>query len=201
MLRLIRWSRLREHPSTPHVTSPVDGERRRPLSSRVARGGKGTWKMTSLPGKVEEHNDHSLPLADLLTDLSILLAMQYRRAPLPIAPSMVRWFAGRSIDQVVDEAGSVVRRCLLLGDETLVLRELKRHRFATQLALALPPRVTEAACCLGTDGAPRRQGAKNEELPSMERAEPSSRLLNTRVIPPVESSTSHKREGLNCESQ
>ena len=158
--------------------------------------------MTSMPEKAEERNDDPLPLAELLTDLSILLAMQYRRAPLPIAPSMVRWFEGRSLDQVVNEAGSVVRRCLLLGDETMVLRELKRHRFATQLAPPRLAKVIEAGCGLGTDaGTFGWKAAQSEELPSMEAAQPAGSLRTTQLVPPVESSTSHKREGLNCESQ
>ncbi len=68
-----------------------------------------------------------LPVGALIRDLSVLLAMAYRRAPLPISPGMVRWFASRSGPEVVLELGSVVRRCLLLGDETLVLRELRKY--------------------------------------------------------------------------
>jgi len=68
-----------------------------------------------------------LPIGSLMRNLSALLAMEYRRAPLPISADMVRWFAGRSGPEAVLELGSVVRRCLLLGDETLVLRELRRH--------------------------------------------------------------------------
>jgi hypothetical protein len=68
-----------------------------------------------------------VPVGALIRDLSALLAMGYRRAPLPISADMVRWFEGRSGPETVLELGSVVRRCLLLGDETLVLRELRRH--------------------------------------------------------------------------
>ena len=152
--------------------------------------------MTSLPGKAEEIGDVPLPLADLLTDLSVLLAMQYRRAPLPIAPGLVRWFATRPQAQVVNELGSVMRRCILLGDETLVLQELQRQRFVTHMAPAHHSRVTETRCRRCVDaGALSKQGAGKKELPSRQQAEPSGWLSTTQLLPPVEASNSPTPSG------
>jgi hypothetical protein len=61
-----------------------------------------------------------------MRSMSALLAMEYRRAPLPISPDLVRWFAGQSGPETAVELGSVLRHCLLLGDETLVLGELRK---------------------------------------------------------------------------
>jgi hypothetical protein len=69
-------------------------------------------KMNSALEGAAEHPGDRLPIGSLIRNLSALLAMGYRRAPLPISADMVRWFAGRSGPEAVLELGSVVRRNL-----------------------------------------------------------------------------------------
>ena len=73
------------------------------------------------------HKGQREELRSLITNLSVLLAMAYRRAPLPISANLVRWFANQSGPETAFEMGSVLRHCLLLGDEALVVGELRKH--------------------------------------------------------------------------
>jgi hypothetical protein len=73
-----------------------------------------------------ERRNARVQMHSLLRSMSALLAMEYRRAPLPISPDLVRWFASQTGPETAVELGGVLRHCLLLGDETLVLGELRK---------------------------------------------------------------------------
>jgi hypothetical protein len=74
-----------------------------------------------------DHYGDQVQFGSLLRSLSALLAMGYRRAPLPISGGLVRWLARKSGPDAALQLCSVVRRCFVLGDDALVLRELRRH--------------------------------------------------------------------------
>lgn len=73
------------------------------------------------------HGDMARTMAPLFGQVVALLAMKYGRAPLPVSPSLVRWMARNSFSPDVDEMTNFARRYLFLGDERMLLAELKRH--------------------------------------------------------------------------
>ena len=57
--------------------------------------------------------------------LLILMAMEKRRAPLPISPRFLRACTGIGWPENPDDIAAIVERYLLRNDEFLVLRELR----------------------------------------------------------------------------
>jgi hypothetical protein len=69
-------------------------------------------------------------IAPLLGDWVVLLAMKHRRAPLPVSSTLWKALLRRGLLNDLDELGNVARRISFLGDERLLLAEL-RVRTAT----------------------------------------------------------------------
>jgi DNA-binding NtrC family response regulator len=69
-------------------------------------------------------------IAPLLGDWVALLAMKHQRAPLPVSSALWKGLLRRGFPNDVDELAMFARRYLFLGDERLLLAEL-RIRTAT----------------------------------------------------------------------
>jgi hypothetical protein len=103
-----------------------------------------------------EYDDSPMPIGPILESLSILVAMGYRRAPVPIPDSVVRWFVNRSAPPSAEELGGVVRLCTLLGDSDLVLRALKRSWITAEGGPLRQPPGTSARFHFENQAAPGR---------------------------------------------
>ena len=64
-------------------------------------------------------------IAPLLGDWVVLLAMRHRRAPLPVSPALWKNLLRKGFPNDLDELAIVARRYLFLGDERLLLAELR----------------------------------------------------------------------------
>jgi hypothetical protein len=82
---------------------------------RDARKGQSEWRNT---------------IAPLLGDWVVLLAMKHGRAPLPVSSTLWRVLLRQGFLNDLDELGNIARRISFLGDERLLLAEL-RIRSAT----------------------------------------------------------------------
>jgi hypothetical protein len=71
-------------------------------------------------------------MAQMLGDIVALLAMQQKRAPLPVSSALRTAILRRGLPNGLIELGGFARRYLFLGDERILLAELQR-----------PPRSTE----------------------------------------------------------
>jgi hypothetical protein len=69
-------------------------------------------------------------IAPLLGDWVVLLAMKHRRVPLPISSTLWKALLRQGFLNDLDELGNIARRLSFLGDERLLLAEL-RIRTAT----------------------------------------------------------------------
>ena len=65
-------------------------------------------------------------LAQELRDIIALLAMKQRRAPLPVSPALLRSLWLRGFPGSLVELESFARRFLFLGDDRMLLAELRR---------------------------------------------------------------------------
>lgn len=65
-------------------------------------------------------------LAQMLGDAIALVAMKQRRAPLPVSPAVLRSLRLRGFPESLAELESFARRFLFLGDERMLLAELRR---------------------------------------------------------------------------
>jgi len=65
-------------------------------------------------------------LAQMLGDVIALLAMKQRRAPLPVSPALLRSLWLRGFPENLVELESFARRFLFLGDDRMLLAELRR---------------------------------------------------------------------------
>jgi hypothetical protein len=61
----------------------------------------------------------------LLRHEMVLLAMKRGRAPLPVSTSLWKGLLRRGVLNDLDELGSIARRLSFLGDERMLLAELK----------------------------------------------------------------------------
>jgi hypothetical protein len=77
-------------------------------------------------GQFERRNT----IAPLLGDWVVLLAMKHRRAPLPVSSTLWKALLRQGFLNDLDELGNIARRISFLGDERLLLAEL-RIRTAT----------------------------------------------------------------------
>jgi DNA-binding NtrC family response regulator len=77
-------------------------------------------------GQFERRNT----IAQLLGDWVVLLAMKHQRAPLPVSSALWKGLLRRGFPNNLDELAMFARRYLFLGDERLLLAEL-RIRTAT----------------------------------------------------------------------
>jgi hypothetical protein len=82
---------------------------------RDARKGQFAWRDT---------------IAPLLGDWVALLAMKNQRAPLPVSSTLWKGLLRKGFPNDLDELAPLARRYLFLGDERLLLAEL-RSRTAT----------------------------------------------------------------------
>ncbi len=87
-------------------------------------------------------------IAPLLRDLIALSAMRYGRAPLPISRSLLKICTRLDLAESVDDLETLVRRYLFLGDERLVLSELRMKAEASRALgpALLTPRRTIGTC-------------------------------------------------------
>jgi hypothetical protein len=69
-------------------------------------------------------------IAPLLGDWVVLLAMKHRRVPLPVSSTLWKVLLEQGFLNDLDELGNIARRLSFLGDERLLLAEL-RIRTAT----------------------------------------------------------------------
>lgn len=67
-------------------------------------------------------------MAQILGDAIALLAMKHRRAPLPVSSALLRTLWMRGFPGNLAELESFARRLLFLGDERMLLAELRRGR-------------------------------------------------------------------------
>ncbi len=67
-------------------------------------------------------------MAQMLGDVIALLAMKHRRAPLPVSSALLRTLWIRGFPENLAELESFARRLLFLGDERMLLAELRRGR-------------------------------------------------------------------------
>ena len=67
-------------------------------------------------------------MAQMLGDVIALLAMKHRRAPLPVSSALLRTLWMRGFPENLAELESFARRLLFLGDERMLLAELRRGR-------------------------------------------------------------------------
>lgn len=65
-------------------------------------------------------------MAQMLGDVIALLAMKHRRAPLPVSSALLRTLGMRGFPENLAELESFARRLLFLGDERMLLAELRR---------------------------------------------------------------------------
>lgn len=65
-------------------------------------------------------------MAHMLGDIIALLAMKRRRAPLPVSPALLKSLWLRGFPENLGELESFARRFLFLGDERMLLTELRR---------------------------------------------------------------------------
>jgi hypothetical protein len=65
-------------------------------------------------------------MAQMLGDAIALLAMRHRRAPLPVSSALLRTLWMRGFPGNLAELESFARRLLFLGDERMLLAELRR---------------------------------------------------------------------------
>ena len=66
-------------------------------------------------------------MAQILGDAIALLAMKHRRAPLPVSSALLRTLWMRGFPGNLAELESFARRLLFLGDERMLLAELRRR--------------------------------------------------------------------------
>lgn len=66
-------------------------------------------------------------MAQMLGDIVALLAMQQRRAPLPVSSALRNVILRRGLPNGLIELGDFARRYLFLGDERMLLAELQRR--------------------------------------------------------------------------
>jgi hypothetical protein len=67
-------------------------------------------------------------MAQMLGNTIALLAMKHRRAPVPVSSALLRTLWMRSFPGNLAELESFARRLLFLGDERMLLAELRRGR-------------------------------------------------------------------------
>ena len=67
-------------------------------------------------------------MAQMLGDVIALLAMKHRRAPLPVSSALLGTLWMRGFPENLAELESFARRLLFLGDERMLLAELRRGR-------------------------------------------------------------------------
>jgi len=65
-------------------------------------------------------------MAQMLGDVIALLAMKHRRAPVPVSSALLRTLWMRGFPENLAELESFARRLLFLGDERMLLAELRR---------------------------------------------------------------------------
>jgi len=67
-------------------------------------------------------------MAQMLGHVIALLAMKHRRAPVPVSSALLRTLWMRGSPENLAELESFARRLLFLGDERMLLAELRRGR-------------------------------------------------------------------------
>ena len=67
-------------------------------------------------------------MAQMLGNVIALLAMKHRRAPLPFSSALLRTLWTRGFPENLAELENFARRLLFLGDERMLLAELRRGR-------------------------------------------------------------------------
>jgi hypothetical protein len=70
-------------------------------------------------------------IAPLLGDWVVLLAMKHRRAPLPVSSALWKGLLRKGFPNDLDELATFARRYLFLGDERLLLTELRIRTVTT----------------------------------------------------------------------
>ena len=65
-------------------------------------------------------------MAQMLGDAIAFLAMKHRRAPLPVSSALLKTLWMRGFPENLAELESFARRLLFLGDERMLLAELRR---------------------------------------------------------------------------
>lgn len=66
-------------------------------------------------------------MAPLLGHWVALLAMEHRRAPLPVSAALWKGLLRRGFPNDLDEMGNFARRYLFLGDGRMLLAELRKR--------------------------------------------------------------------------
>jgi hypothetical protein len=82
-------------------------------------------------------------IAPLLGDWVVLLAMKHRRAPLPVSSTLWKVLLRQGLLKDLDELGSIARRISFLGDERLLLSELKIRTTTSLPVRETLPKKTE----------------------------------------------------------
>lgn len=92
-------------------------------------------------GQFERRNT----IAPLLGDWVVLLAMKHRRAPLPVSSALWRGLLRQGFLNDLDELGSIAHRFSFLGDERLLLAELRIRTATTPPAREISSKESKIA--------------------------------------------------------
>jgi len=85
-------------------------------------------RMEQVENAITPSSGPGITSACLLADLVALIAMMQRRAPLPISAGLKERVSRRNSPASLLELGDLARRYLFLGDERMLLAEMKRPR-------------------------------------------------------------------------
>ncbi len=84
-------------------------------------------------------------IAPLLGDWVVLLAMKHQRAPLPVSSALWKSLLRKGFLNDLDELGNIARRISFLGDERLLLAELRIRAVTTPPAREILSKEREIA--------------------------------------------------------
>jgi hypothetical protein len=84
-------------------------------------------------------------MGPLLRQLVVLLAMKQGRAPLPVSSTLWRGLLQHGFLNDLDELGNIARRISFLGDERLLLAELRIRAGTTPHAREILSQESEIA--------------------------------------------------------
>src|SRR6267378_8392431 len=115
----------------PHLDHPTALTRRRAELKALEEAVTEAFWQTSREKRTGIRDGQSSPsewpktMALLLRHQIILLAMKDRRAPLPVSATLWKGLLRRGVLNDLDDLGSIARRLSFLGDERMLLAELR----------------------------------------------------------------------------
>lgn len=107
--------------------------------SETATLWQGWEKHTVAPGDEPLHRELRKIMAPMLGHAVVLLAMKSRRAPLPVSSALWKGLLRRGLPNDLEELERVAQRYMFLGDERMLLAELKLWQSAGRVDSAGSP--------------------------------------------------------------